>query len=428
MKLSRREMSIGVGLTLLLGPSLAAIREREALASVPTKKAKRLLVMFTPNGTVPGRYWPTGSGTSFSFAPGSILEPLAPIQGDVAILKGLKFDGFDNHEAGMHGMLTGSPSSGMFGGASVDQYIAKQLPQTSAFRSVELGVMTDPWGASEQTRMDYSGQSTFVNPEQNPQAAFKRLFASVAGAGTGAGSAGGGAAADAIASRRRSILDFLRGDIASLSGQLGASERHKLDAHLTSIRAVESSLFPPASGPVAASCTAATSPAAMDPNSQPNFPALGKAQMDLALLALQCNLSPIVSLQWSHTVSPVVFSWLGLTAGHHDLSHAQNDDFVKAERWFAQQFVYLVQELKTRGLLADTLVVWAKELGDSSLHNAIDVPFVLAGNAGGALQTGRLMNFGGVSHQGLLASIVQGMGIDTASLGANAGGLPGLLA
>ncbi len=425
MKLSRREMSIGVGLTLLLGPSLAGIREREAFAA-PTHKAKRLLLMFSPNGTVPGRYWPTGSGTSFNFGAGSILEPLTPVKGDVAILKGLKFDGFDNHEPGMRGMLTGSPGGGMFGGASVDQYIAGKLPQTTSFRSIELGVITDPWGASGQTRMDYSGPSTFVNPEQNPQAAFKRLFASVAGAGTG--STGGTAAADAIAARRKSILDFLRGDIAALSAQLGASERHKLDAHLTSVRAVEASLFPPTSGgPVSASCSSATSPAAMDPNAQPSFPTLGKAQMDLALLALQCNLSPIVSLQWSHTVSPVVFSWLGINAGHHDLSHAQNDDFVKAERWFAEQFVYLVTELKTRGLLADTLVVWAKELGDSSLHNAIDVPFVLAGGAGGALQTGRFMDFGGTSHQALLASIAQAMGVDTSSLGAAGAGLPGLL-
>jgi hypothetical protein len=149
--------------------------------------------------------------------------------------------------------------------------------------------------------------------------------------------------------------------------------------------------------------------------------------MDIAMLALQCGLSPIVSLQWSHTVSPVVFSWLGLSAGHHDLSHAQNDDFVAAERWYTQQFAYLVGEMKTRGLLDDSLVVWVKELADSSLHNAISVPFVLAGKAGGALQTGRFMDFGGTSHHALLASIAQGMGVDTTSLGADGVGLPGLL-
>jgi hypothetical protein len=267
--------------------------------------------------------------------------------------------------------------------------------------------------------MSYSGPAKLVSPEQDPQAAFKRLFGDVAASGTGQPS--GSAAADAIAARRRSILDFLKGDIASLSKQLGASERHKLDAHLTAIRSVETSLFPPASGPVPASCGSAPKPAAMDANAQASFPAVGKAQTDLALLALQCNLSPIVSVQWSHTVSPVVFSWLGINAGHHDLSHAQNDDFVKAERWFAQQFVYVVQELKTRGLLADTLVVWAKELGDSSLHNAIDVPFVVAGGAGGALQGGRFLDFGGTSHQGLLTSIANVMGVD-----ASGTALPGL--
>jgi hypothetical protein len=424
MKITRRNLSVGLGLSLLLGPKLGALGEGRALAG-PSTTAKRLLVMFSPNGTVPGQYWPTGSGTSFTFPAGSILEPLAPVQSDVVVCQGINFTDFNNHAPGMSGMLTGEPSNGIFGGASVDQWIAQKLSTGSPFKSIELGVLTDIWGAQNQTRMSYTGPGTFASPQQDPQAAFQRLFAGVVGAQTGASDAG--AAMASVAGRRKSVLDFVLNDANNLRARLPANERYKMDDHLAAIRAVETSLFPPPGGPSsAAACTSATSPGTPDPTNMTNFPLIGKAQMDLAVLALRCGLAPVVSLQWSFTVSPVVFSWLGLSSGHHDLSHAQNADFITAERWYAQQFAYLVGQLSSAGLLQDTLVVWVKELADSSLHNAVSVPFVIAGQAGGSIQTGRLVNFGGVSHHLLLASIAQAMGLDTTSLGADGAGLTGL--
>jgi hypothetical protein len=420
MKISRRELSIGLGLSLLLGPRLGILRERSAYAA-PSATAKRLVLFFSPNGTIPAKYWPTGSGTSFSFPSGSILEPLAPIQSDLVVCKGINFGDFDNHAPGMSGMLTGEPSSGIFGGASVDQWIAQKLPASTPFKSIELGVLTDMWGAQSQTRMAYTGPGVFASPQQDPQAAFQRLFAGVASA-AGAGDAG--AAMGSVAARRKSVLDFVTADANALRARLGASERAKLDQHLDAIRAVEASLFP-ANGGGGASCSPAAPPT-LDPNDMASFPALGKAQMDLAVLAMQCGLAPVLSLQWSFTVSPVVFSWLGVSGGHHDLSHAQNADFVACERWYAQQFAYLVGQMKSAGLLHDTLVVWVKELADSSLHDAVSVPFVMAGQAGGAIQTGRYVDFGGVSHHLLLASMAQAMGVDTSSLGADGAGLQGL--
>jgi hypothetical protein len=424
MKITRRNLSIGLGLSLLLGPRMGALGEGRAYAG-PSATAKRLLLMFSPNGTVPGKYWPSGAGTSFTFPAGSILEPLAPIQSDLVVCQGINFSDFDNHAPGMSGMLTGEPSNGIFGGASVDQWIAQKLSSSAPFKSIELGVLTDIWGAQNQTRMSYTGPGTFASPQQDPQAAFQRLFAGVVGAQTGASDAG--AAMASVAGRRKSVLDFVLNDATSLRARLPSNEKYKLDDHLAAIRAVEASLFPPAGGPSsAAACTSATAPGTPDPTIMANFPLLGKAQMDLAVLALRCGLAPVVSLQWSFTVSPIVFSWLGLSEGHHDLSHAQNADFITAERWYAQQFAYLVGQLSSAGLLQDTLVVWAKELADSSLHNAVSVPFVLAGQAGGSIKTRRLVDFGGVSHHLLLASMAQAMGLDTSSLGADGAGLQGL--
>jgi hypothetical protein len=173
----------------------------------------------------------------------------------------------------------------------------------------------------------------------------------------------------------------------------------------------------------------------LDPAANDNFPAIGKAQMDLLVLALACGMTKVASIQWSHTVGPPVFSWVGVSEGHHDLSHKDDSntqgvaDFVKTERWYAAQFGYLLDALKGTpdpsgaGTLLDTsLVVWAKELGDSRLHVGKGVPFILAGNANGYLKTGRLLTLNHAPSQQLLVSLCQGMGLTNDSFGDPAGG------
>ena len=163
--------------------------------------------------------------------------------------------------------------------------------------------------------------------------------------------------------------------------------------------------------------------------------------MDLAMLAFSCNLTSIVTLQVSHTVSPVVFSWVGNTSSHHSLSHAGDessdlDQFILAEQWCAEQFKQLVNRLKNTedsvngGTLFDhTVVVWVKELGDSRLHICDSVPFVIAGTGGGSWESGRFLQYDGLSHSHLLVSLCHAMGLDNQTFGdpnTGAGPLPGL--
>ncbi len=154
---------------------------------------------------------------------------------------------------------------------------------------------------------------------------------------------------------------------------------------------------------------------------------MGKSQLDLLVAALACGATNVASIQWSFTVSPVVFSWLGLSDGHHTLSHCGDADaagtgnFVKCERWFAEQFAYLLDKLAATSdpaggtLLDSTLVLWCKEMGDARLHVCTDVPMVLAG--GGAFTTGRFLETKGAAHAQLLLSICHGMGLTNTSFG-----------
>jgi hypothetical protein len=422
-KLGRRELTLGLGASLLSALVLGGLRG--VARAVTPNTAKRLVVFFSPNGTIHPFWRPTGTESAFTFPKGGILEPLAAIQGDVVVCDGVDFKGFSNHSPGMAGMLTANATASMpTRGMSVDQYIAKQL----GAKPLGFGVETGAWGANVQTRMSYSAPGQFVDPEDDPVQMYGALFASAALPPS---------QAQALLARRKSILDAITGDLGELRAKVGAADKVKLDQHLDALRSTEAGVT------AAAGCTAPAAPAAADKWANANFPAIGKAQMDLLVTALACGMTQVATIQFAHTVSPHVFTWAGVTQGHHDLSHSDDSNtagvqaFVTAERWYAEQFAYLVQKLKALpepgapqgSMLDNTLVVWVKELGDSRLHDGVSVPFVLAGRAGGYLRTGRYLQLGGVSHQALLVSMCNAMGLSTQAFGdasVSSGPLPGL--
>lgn len=412
VRLSRRGLVLGTGACLVAAPFVALLG-RGARADTGSGP-KRLVIFFHPNGTIHQHWRPTGTETAFDFPAGSILEPLGAHKNDLLILDGIDFVNQSNHEGGMAAMLTGSgradsPSKG----ASVDQFIAAQIGGTTRFSSLEFGVQTSAWGGNVQTRMSYSAAGAFVPPDDDPVSVYQRMFGALLGDQT---------AAAKLLARRKSVLDVVRGDIRDLSQRVGAEERAKLEAHLDALRRVETGL----SGTLG--CAAPAAPSITNPYDNPGFPAIGKAQMDLLVTALACGMTRVASIQWTHTVAPTVFSWLSLTDGHHSLSHSDDantsgvDAYVKAERWYTEQFVYFIEQLKATpepdgsGTLFDTtLVVWCKELGDGRLHDCVSVPFVM--NSGGVFRVGRYADFGGAPHQKLWVSVCQAMGLTNPTFG-----------
>ncbi len=415
-RVSRRSFTAGLGAALLAAPFLGLLTRSRKAGAATGARAKRLVVFFTPNGTVPARWRPTGTETSWSFPAGSILEPLAAHRQKLVVVDGLQFVGANNHEGGMGAMLTGSGASGDESrGMSVDQYVAAAIGGATRLRSLELGVQTSAWGGSVQTRMSYAGAGQYAPPDDSPRGVYSRLYGDAMPGG-----------ADVAVARRQSVLDAVKGDLGELRSHLGGEEQHKLDQHLTSLRELERSLG-------GGTCSGGTPVADVAIHANDNFPAIGRAQMDLLVASLACGATNVASIQWAHTVTPVVFTWLGLTEGHHGLSHMDDGNaagvaaFVQAERWFATQFGYLLDKLAAApdpegggSLLDTTLVVWAKEMGDSRAHVCTDVPFVVAG--GGAFTPGRYLRTSGAPHARLLVSICQAMGLTNNSFGTAAAG------
>ena len=420
-------------------PWLASATEGRARAA--TAFPTRFVVMFSPNGTIPTQWTPSGTETDFTLSP--ILAPLQPHQSDIIVIAGVdqRGAGGDGHQTGMGGMLTGqalnpgpfagtgAAPAGWAAGPSVDQRIAEVLGGSTPFRSLELGVQVgdaNNWG-----RMSYRAANQPLVPEDDPARVYERVF-------------GDFHADPAVLAKRRarhkSILDAVAGDIARVSQNVSAEDRPRLDAHLTAVRELETRLTT-AAGPPSAACQ---DPPHHDRATADNdaFPRIGATQIDLLVMALACDVTRVASLQWSRSVSQTRFTWLGINDAHHDLSHHGDDDTVAQDKlvrintWYAQQFATLIAKLKAipegDGTMLDhTLLLWCNELAKGNVHSRVDAPYVLAGGAGGALRTGRFLRYDGdVPHNNLLLSLLHVMGIPDRTFGKAdwcQGPLPGLV-
>lgn len=423
---SRRDFlrTIGAGSLAL---SLFEGRARAQTVGFP----KRLILMFTPDGTIPEAWGADGTRTDFKLRP--ILAPLERHKGHLNVLAGIDMQSAyagpgDGHQQGMghlwtgvelmagafYGGCEGCPPAGYPSGASVDQVVADAIGGGRPFRSLELGVLV---GAGENVwnRMCYRGPGLPLPPEDDPKQLFKRVF--------------GVLGADPRAQHRalkKSVLDFVHRDLQTLRSALGSDERAKLDLHATTLRELEQRLDAPS--PAGASCRAPGAPELPDVRVAANAPLIGRQQIDLMVQALACDLTRVASLQWTNSVGQLSFPWLGISDCQHDLSHEGDSNLVAKEKlikmntWYAEQLAYLLDRLKAvpegdGTLLDNTLVVWGNELGKGNSHTRDDMPFLLAGKAGGALRSGQLLAYGQRPHNDLLLTIARAMGLSLAGFG-----------
>jgi hypothetical protein len=159
-----------------------------------------------------------------------------------------------------------------------------------------------------------------------------------------------------------------------------------------------------------------------------DIPRTVQTQIDLAVMALKCDLTRVVTLQWNHAAGNLDFKWLGIGRSHHQISHdadtnlASQDQLVQINTWYARQLAYLLARLDetpegSGTMLDNTLVFWCNELDKGNRHSHTDMPYLLAGGKNLGLQTGRVLRYGSVPHNNLLVSMMNLLGVPGSTFG-----------
>lgn len=440
--ISRRHVLRGLGGASLALPLLESLAPRHEARAQSASFPKRLVVFFTPNGTIPSAFF--GPGTASDLVLGDILAPLAAHKADLLVLDNLdnkvsmQANG-DPHGVGIGCMITGQKlltgaqaqgmsSGGWAAGISLDQYVANAISKTTTTKLRSLELIGKSISGSIFSRMSFLGAGQPVAPEPSPVQAFDRVFGSL------------GQDSSSMArqiSLQKSVLDNVLGELTTLSGQVSPNDRVKLDAHASALRDIELRLQ--ATVGMGGSCAVPARPtvgdtppvqydpyAAQDAGAEVinsandvNFPTIVKTHFDIIARALACNITRVASLMASPSRSDVVMSWLGLTTAHHEASHMSDSagapPLVKINAWYAQQLADFITTLKSipegsGSVFDNTLILWCNELAVGNVHSHVRVPFLLAGSAGGHFKTGRYISFpAGTSHNNLLASVALAM-------------------
>ncbi len=437
-KFSRRGLLKGLGLSAAAAPLLPLLESESRAADGPIA---RVVLMFSPNGTIRDNWLPSGNGTNFTLSP--ILASLAPVQDQIVVIDGLEYraGGAGNkHMAGPSkftagsGLLSGDEfsgggdaSSGWGAGTSIDQVHAQAVGAMTPFASLELGVRVS--GGNVRNRLSYSGPNEPIPPENNPTEVFDRLFSEF-----------GQSQAELarVRAERRSALDVLKEQTESLKTKIAAAENQKMESHLDGLREIEKRLdLESATGE---HCEVPMIGDVGDHMSTQNYPEVTRLQMDLLTMAFACDLTRASTFMWNGSTSGQTFPWLDVNDSHHDLSHlgdeddAARDKLTSINTWYAEQFSYFVQSLAAipegdGTMLDNTIVLWGNELGKGNNHTHKQIPLVLAGGGNLGIQTGRLLEFDDVENNRLLVSILNALGypVEThGDLDNGSGGLPGL--
>lgn len=416
--MSRRRFLQGLGacialpaLNSLLPSQLMAAMGAAQLATTATGAPLRTAFVFFPNGAIPAKWWPTGGLTDFTLA--GTLEPLAAMRSSIQVLGGLEQananagnDGGGDHARGNAVFLTGvrihKSATDVRAGVSIDQVIANQVGSITRFPSLELtcdlnrrsGDCDSGYSCAYQYNISWQSPTTPMTPENNPRLVFERLF--------GAGEHG--ARKDNALRRmeeRRSVLDFVLADARRLQGRLDTGDRDKLDQYLTGIRDIEARIEKAerfGAGPDPDVVTPAGIPA-----THVEYVSL---MYDMLLLAFQTDSTRVATFVLGHDGDNRSFSEIGITEGHHDLSHHQNnaermEKVAQIDRWYVEQFAKFlakmdqVKDVDGHSLLHNSRILYGSGNADGNRHTHENLPLVLAGGGGGRLTGGRYVAHGG---------------------------------
>ncbi len=430
-KLSRRMVLGGAGVAIAL-PALESLVSRKTATAQMRTPPKRLLFFYTPCGinSSDGRGWtPAAAGAGAAWSLSRMLTPLGPdLKSRALVLTGLSNnpasanfrgsnDGPGDHARGTGCFLTSARLNKTAGadirnGVSIDQAIAASIGMMTRFPSLQTGVdagsssgdCDSGYSCAYARNISWAGPTTPLAKITQPRVLFDRFFAGMDPNATAAET-----------TRRRayssSVLDQVRGEASSLQLRLGASDQRKLDEYLTAVREVETRVA--MTGSV---CTAPDRPM-----SSVAYREQIDLMSDLMALAFRCDLTRIQTFMIGNAGSDRVHDFLGITAGHHTLSHHMSDaanlrQLEQIGTWEVQKFAELCNRLRLidemgTSVLDNSVCVFSSEIHDGNSHAHTALPVVAVGGGGGQFTTDRHVNVGNEPIADYFLALAKYMGV-----------------
>jgi Protein of unknown function (DUF1552) len=405
---SRRHFLRGAGVALALPwmeslPVFGAQDGPAAAVAAANKPPLRFGFVYFSNGVEVVDWWAKGSGASMEF--GRAAAPLKPIAEDIVFVKGLynhqAFVATSPHQGKMANMLSGGTVSmdpnDIRVATTMDQVLAREIGKQTPVPSLALGIEPNELRLEDGVSMIYGSCISWATPTKPATKEIypSRTFDQLVGDGKGR-------------QLDRSILDAVMQETQSIQPKISRGDRTKLDEYLESVRDIEKRIDRASKQErIEGWRPTIDKPNMPRPANEipQNIPDHMKLMLDLTVLAYQMDKTRIVTLMLNNDLSQMNFKFVEGVRGalHLDLTHnghapALEAMYLKTNQFHMQQFTYLVERLKAideggTSLLDNSMLMMASNLYDGDKHGADQMPIVLAGKAGGAMKTGRIVDY-----------------------------------
>ena len=427
--LPRRTLLKGIGASVAL-PFLDAMLPPMRAAAKPVH---RFQAFYVPNGMAMEYWTPKGEGAKFELAP--IMEPLAPYKDQLLIFSGIKASWNYIHAGASGSFLTGTPRGGrneieIIADVSIDQLLGRHFERETQLATLEIcmdlpanaGACTGNLSCAYLDTLCWRSPTQPLPMDWNPRTVFEKLF-------------GDSGSTDRAGRERRleehkSILDSVNEKLVDLKNQLGPRDRGKVDEYTDAVRDVERRIQ------MAERQSAVELPSMDEPlGAPPVFEDHLALMLDLQLLALQSDLTRVVSFMISKEQSPRPYPQIGVPEAHHPLSHHNNipeliERMSKINRYHAELFSKYLAKLKAvqdgdGSLLDHMTILYGAGLSNSNGHSGENLPQMLVGGHAGKIRGGRHIKYADKPSQAnLLMTIMDKMDYPVEKVGGSTGELP----
>ena len=406
--LSRRTILRGMGTAVAL-PFLDAMVPALGRGSSIAARPVRLGFVYVPCGIIMEHWTPATEANGFEF--NRIMKALEPFREKLTVFSGLAQhqgdalgDGAGDHARAGATWLTGAhpkktEGADIHAGISADQIAARQFGKSTQLSSLEIGLEmpTLAGGCDSGYSCAYTNTISWRSPtnpmpmEVNPRGVFERLF--------GDGDSTSPEARMTALKEQRSILDYVSGDLDRMETNLGPGDRGKLSDYLDAIRDIERRIHKAEEQNATMQIPVMDRPAGVPDE----FVDHAHLMMDLMVIAYQTDMTRVVSLMMAREGSTRSYREIGISDGHHPLTHHMHDPekiekVAKINTHHVDTFSYLVKKLSETpdgdGTLLDhSLVLYGSSISDGNAHTHHDLPLVLVGSGGGKLKGGRHLRY-----------------------------------